>query len=266
MDLVAILSRDPTVSVGPPSGGRGSVALRARTPARLLRLARERPVLAVVVDSESVTDGWQVEALVQEVRRRFPSLGLVLVARPSLSPLVLLQLGRANLGGLRVLRFGELRRGLHSSLTRVGELSTRSLVMRSVGNQLRARERDVLRSALDGAALGWGADELSAYVGWSRAHLGVRLREARLPPPGRLLLWARLLHAARWIPEPGRSAESVSRQLGYANGATFRRLLRNYLDRTPTQLAADGGFRVAFGAFLDVCGLHDSLRHHRSVA
>jgi AraC-like DNA-binding protein len=266
MGLVAILSRDPAVCVGVQGPGPGLPALRTRTPAGLLRVVRERPVVAVVVDSAAVADGWEVEALVREIRRRFPSLGIVLVARPALSPLTLLQLGRARFVGLRVLRSGELQRGLGPSLARVGELSTRSLVLRAVGNHLGTLERGVVRTAFEVAALGWGADDLASHVGWSRAHLGVRLREKRLPPPGRLLLWARLIHAARWIPEPGRTAESVSRQLGYANGSTFRRVLRSYLGQTPTQLVDAGGFPVALEAFLDVCGLGDTLGHHRSVA
>jgi AraC-like DNA-binding protein len=81
-----------------------------------------------------------------------------------------------------------------------------------------------------------------------------------------LLLWARLMHAGRWLGEPGRSAESVSRQLDYANGATFRRALRNYLELTPTEIRSEGGLDVVLRAFLDVCGLPDSLRDARSVA
>jgi AraC-like DNA-binding protein len=266
MGLVAVLSRDPALRALPVPSGYGPSPESTRTPARLLRVVRELPVVSVIVDSDAVTDGWEAEALIHEVSRRFPSLGIVLIARPTLSPVVLLHLGRQRIGGLRVLRFGELDRGLVPNLVRAAGRGVRSRVMRSVGNQLMASERAVLTTALDAALLGWGADELAAASGWTRAHLGVRLREAKLPPPGRLLLWARLLHAAQWISEPGRTAQSVSRQLGYANGATFRRALRNYLGRTPTQLVAEGGFEVALARFLDVCGLDDSLRLRRSVA
>jgi AraC-like DNA-binding protein len=127
-------------------------------------------------------------------------------------------------------------------------------------------EYEVVRAALDGALLGWRADDLADRAGWTRAHLSVRLRDCGLPSAGHLLLWARLLHAARWLEEPGRSAESVSRQLDYANGPAFRRALRNYVAATPTQVRRGGGIRWMLEQFLDVCGLGDSVGADLSVA
>jgi AraC-like DNA-binding protein len=85
-----------------------------------------------------------------------------------------------------------------------------------------------------------------------------------LRPP--LLVWAKLLHAGRWLADPGRSAESVSRQLEYSSGAAFRRAQRTYVGATPTQAREGGGLRFVLRRFLDACGLGDSVVFDRSVA
>jgi len=220
----------------------------------------------VVVDSGVFADAWEPEAALRELGRRFPSVGTVFVARRDVSPLTLLQLGRAGLPSLHVLRHGELDRSLSRSLARAAESSTKASTLRAIGQGMGAWERSVVGEALDAAVLGWSAEDFAHKLGCTRAHLGTRLRSASLPSPGRLLLWTTMLHAARWIPEPGRTAESVSRQLDYANGATFRRALRSTLECTPTQLVQRGGYAFALRRFLDVCGLGDSLGDKRSVA
>ena len=54
--------------------------------------------------------------------------------------------------------------------------------------------------------------------------------------------------------EKGRTGESVSRQLEYANGSTFRRALRSYLGTTPTQVRERGGLPFVLSRFMVECG------------
>jgi AraC-like DNA-binding protein len=108
----------------------------------------------------------------------------------------------------------------------------------------------------------WTADDFAARLGLSRPHLSVRMRRLGLPSTGHLLTWARLLHAGRWLEEPGRTGESVSRQLEYSSGAAFRRALRQYTGATPTQVTERGGLDFVLGRFIERCG----LRSNRSVA
>jgi AraC-like DNA-binding protein len=67
---------------------------------------------------------------------------------------------------------------------------------------------------------------------------------------GHFLLWVRLFHAGHWLTEPGRTGESISRQLEYSSGAAFRRALRHYTGATPTQVRERGGLPFVLGCFL----------------
>jgi len=267
MPLVTVLSRDSAVHAAlriPPDSSRSLAG--ARSWDRLLWLIRERPVTSVVLDSDALPDDQDPDTAVAELCRRFPSLGTVLVARPELNPLTLFRLGRAGISDLVLIPLDRLSRELRHTVARSTRTGTVSVVMRAVGGRLPASERHVLFSALDGAPLGWRADDLAKRTGWTRAHLSVRLRDRGMPSAGHLLTWSKLLHAGRWLDDPGRSAESVSRQLEYSSGAAFRRTLHNYVGSTPTSLKSAGALRRVLTTFLDECGLGDSLRVDRSVA
>lgn len=267
MALVTVLTRDSAVQAAlqQPLGPEHHAAT-TRSWARLLWLVRERPVTVVLLDSEAFGPGHPPDERVTELRRRFPSLAIVLAYRPRMDPQSLFRLGRAAIGGLALIQLDGLAAGLRGALARCSTQCTEAHVTRTIGPRLPSREMAVLRSALHGVQLGWDAEQLADRSGLSRAHLSVRLRACGLPSAGRLLLWAKLLHAGRWLADPSRSAESVSRQLDYANGAAFRRALRNYVGATPTQVREAGGVRFVLTQFLDSCGLGDEIRISRSVA
>jgi len=266
MALITVLSRDSAIPSCLSRRASTSAVAVTRSWDRLLWLIRERPVTDVVLDSAELPRGYDLGAAVAHLRRRFPSVGTVLVARDSVDPTTMAQLGRAGLSNLTLSDYDDLAAGLRRGLAASARRSTSGLVQQAVGARMAARERRVVRAALEGVPLGWRADDLAEEVDWTRAHLSVRLRARGLPSAGHLLLWSRLLHAGRWLVEPGRSAESVSRQLEYSSGAAFRRALRNYLGTTPTALIAAGGFSAVLERFLDVCGLGDSVGDGRSVA
>lgn len=267
MALIPVLTHDPgiTHAVASAMPNRFVIA-RSISWSRLLWLIQERPATAVVLDTGAFPDAPEPDEGIADLRRRFPSLGCVLISRRGTEGMVLLRLGRAGFSNLELVRLDDLEMGIHRAVARCTATGARSRVLRAVGSRIPAPERHVLRAALDGALLGWQTDELADRSGWTRAHLSVRLKAHGLPSAGRLLIWAKLLHAGHWLAEPGRSAESVSRQLEYANGPVFRRTLRNYVDATPTEVREGGGLPFVLARFLDECGLGDSLRFELSVA
>jgi AraC-like DNA-binding protein len=206
------------------------------------------------------------EAAVVELRRRYPSLAALFVVRSGADPVSLFRLGRAGLGSLVLLPMDALAGDVAGAMRRVLMGSTASLVTRAVSPYLPSRESMAIRMAMEGVQRGWSAEDLAARLGLTRPHLSVRLKGSGLPSAGHLLIWAKLLHAGRWLTDPGRSAESVSRQLDYSSGAAFRRALRAYVGATPTDVKAGGGLRLVLARFLDACGISDSLVFGRSVA
>ena len=77
------VSGDPILNLSPPAGV--SVAA-ARSWDGLLRLVRQRPVTAVVIDSASLDARVPGDVAVGELLRRYPSVAMDLIARPHLDP------------------------------------------------------------------------------------------------------------------------------------------------------------------------------------
>jgi AraC-like DNA-binding protein len=267
MPLLTVLSHDSGVSgaLRARLGQEHDVA-EVRTWERLLWLVRERPVTGVVLDSAALAPPREPDVAVAELRRRFPSVSMVLVHRPQLDPMTLFRLGRVRLDGLALIHVDDVAGALHDAIRRSAGHSTEARVVRAIGPRLSRKTVAVVRLALNGVQLGWDTDHLASRAGVSRAHLSVRLRSDGLPSAGHLLLWAKLLHAGRWLADPARSAESISRQLEYSSGAAFRRALHNYVGGTPSEVRDGGGFDRVLQQFLDVCGVDARLPIGRSVA
>jgi AraC-like DNA-binding protein len=267
MAFVSVLTRDPHVeaAVRRPLETRHVVALSGGWD-RLLHSIRERPVTCVVLDEAHLPPLGRPAGALAELRARFPSVPVVWLARPITDPRDLLGLGRAGVDRLLLVPVDDVERDIGSSVGRALGRGTEALVTREVSPYLPARSLAAVRLALDGVHTRASADDFARKLGLSRPHLSVCLRAAGLPSVGHLLVWARLLHAGRWLADPGRSAESVSRQLDYSSGAAFRRALTAYLGATPTQVARAGGLTFVLERFLRRCGLGRNDRDGRSAA
>lgn len=232
---------------------------------RLEWMVRERPVTVTIIDGLALPRRNPAGAMLS-ILERYPSVATVLVAREEMDRALLFRLGRAGLAGLVLLELDGLVRELPRAVRRSLRESTDSVVTRVVSPSLPRREATAIRMAVEGVQRGWRTDDVASAMGLTRAHLSVRLRTWGLPPTGHLVTWARLFHAGRWILDPGRTAESVSRQLDYSSGAAFRRVLRSYVGVTPTELRSAGGLRPVLESFLEACDLDVHPRAVRSVA
>jgi AraC-like DNA-binding protein len=191
----------------------------------------------------------------------------VFIARARVDPVSLFRLGRAGIRSLVLLPVDTLSaEGLAAAVWRALGSSTGAMVVRAVSPHVPSREVRAIRLALEGVQRGWSTEELSSLWGLTRAHASVRLRSCGLPSVGHMRTWARLLHAGAWLTDPGRSAQSVSRQLEYSSGAAFRRALKSYCGLTPTEVKELGGLVPILQRFLDACGVPYSVQRGRSVA
>jgi AraC-like DNA-binding protein len=267
MALVTVLSADPKVrqaARGPLPEEHTLAATRSWE--RLTWLIRERPATAAIIDSGALPEELDEYLAVSELRRRFPSLSVLFVVRPGADPVSLFRLGRAGLRSLVLVPLDSVADDLGGALARSMRNGTSALVTRALSPFVPPREVLAVRTAMNAALRGWDTEDVAGHMGLTRPHLSVRLKAAGLPSAGQLLVWAKLLHAGRWLADPGRSAESVSRQLEYSSGAAFRRALRTFVGATPTQVVGAGGLRCVLSHFLDACGLRDSVVFTRSVA
>lgn len=76
-----------------------------------------------------------------------------------------------------------------------------------------------------------------------------RLHAAGLPSTNKLIVWARLLHAACLLEDPGRSVESVSHALGFPSPSALHKQMRRYVGAAPREAAAQGGLSLVADAF-----------------
>lgn len=267
MAFVSLLTRDVEVerAVRRPLETRHVVA-RTGTWERLLHTVRERPVTCVILDEAFLPPLGRPAGPVAELRARFPSVTVIWLARPGADPLDLLRLGRAGVDRLLLIPVDDVEREIRESVGRALAGGTEALVTREVSPYLPPRPLAAVRAALDAVHRRPTADQLAEWMGVSRPHLSVCLKEFGLPSAGHLLVWGRLLHAGRWLADPGRSAESVSRQLDYSSGAAFRRALRSYVGLTPTEVADRGGFDRVMDRFMERCGWVRRGRDGRSAA
>jgi AraC-like DNA-binding protein len=242
------------------------VVARSGEWARLIVTLRERPATCVILDDGCVPALGRPTGSVAHLRAHFPSLPVIWLARPGADPFDLLRLGNAGVDRLLLLQVDDVAGEVQRSVARALGTGTAALVTRHLSPYLPPRSMVAVRKALDLVHRRPSADELAAAMGLSRPHLSVCLKEYGLPSTGHLLVWARLLHAGAWLSDPGRTAESVSRQLEYADGAAFRRALRNYVGGTPTEVIQAGGLACVLDSFLKACGFGGIGRNDRSAA
>lgn len=221
------------------------------------RLVRERPVSALLAELEAFGSPRRGEAELARMRDLFPHTGLIVFAPARTDPRVLFRLGVSGVDELVLLRGHAFRRELRTALARVARRGTAATVVRALSPYLSRRYLQVVGRALDRIHERPGADDFARAFGLSRPHLSECLKARSLPSVGHLLIWARLLHAGRWLGEPGRSGESVARQLEYHDGAAFRRALRRYVEATPTEIREAGGLDYVLGRFMDRCGFRE---------
>lgn len=216
----------------------------------LSRVVRERPVTGAVIDLSAVPALPSPEGVLSAFRGLYPHLGLVLLVRQHRDPFSLFRLGRAGIRNLILLSLEELEPELSKAWARAEEGTATSLVTRFLSPYLPRRELRMAYRAMDSVHRRWSAEELAKEVGLTRPFISERLKAFGMPSLGHFLLWIRLFHAGRWLEEPGRTGESVSRQLDYSSGAAFRRALKHYTGGTPTEVREGGGLRMILRHFL----------------
>jgi AraC-like DNA-binding protein len=214
------------------------------------QLVKREPVVAVVADlhAERGKDG---VLRVYRFSRRYPLTPILVWGH--LTGRDLLRLGKA--GATDVVLEEEMANvGLVAE--RVADATGDSLadeVDRRLAAVVGPEARELVRLAGTRIPAGVQVPDLASSHGVSVSTLERRCEQWGLPTPGHLLLWLRILYGLHWLMEPGRSVESVGRQLGYSSGAAFRRAIKVTVGGRPTPLRNRQGLLTALDAFIAAC-------------
>jgi AraC-like DNA-binding protein len=261
MSLTALFTQDPALAAAfDRASGTTHDVLSTSSWQGLIRLIRERPVTAAGLDVSSLGAGRSPDEALGEIFSSFPNLGLIVLSDRDTDPIRLFRLGRAGIPNLILVGVEDLGRAVPRALQKALELGATAIVTRTLASYLPPRELEAVRLAMDGVHHRWNADRFAASLGLSRPFLSERLKASGLPSAGHLLIWARLLHSGFWLEEPGRTGESVSRQLEYSSGAAFRRALKLYTGATPSEVTQEGGLRFVLQKLLQSSGLPGKSR------
>lgn len=186
----------------------------------------------------------------QRLRRRRPPLALVVESDFSGRELDLFSLGRIGVDGVLPAETspdsGRIRLEVERALARA--LAAR--VTESLEGRLSELGLDALRWSITHASENPTVHDLATGIGRTPAALSRELRESRLPPPRRILLWGRLFHGARLLTRGDYSVEAVALRLGYSSRTALARALRRETGFPPTEVVRRGGVSCVLEGFL----------------
>lgn len=111
--------------------------------------------------------------------------------------------------------------------------------------------RPFLRCCIENARFGLSVDSIVARLQRRRKTLSHWLMVSHLPPPARIVGWARILVAARMLEDTTQSTERVARVMNFVSGTSLRNMMRRYARCGPETLRLRGGFEYALDRFVE---------------
>jgi AraC-like DNA-binding protein len=182
------------------------------------------------------------------VRERFPNIPVVAVASPGVSSMqAVVRLSQLGVSDLLDANEGLLVDDVRAALSKVYSEATAQRVWRAVTDEF-ARRGDrcpedivtMLRRALRQAHEHLPASKLAALMQMHERTLRKYCEGRHLPSPQIIAGWSRLLLAALYLDEPGRTIAGVADLLGYPTPGALRKQILRYTQRSPRDLRLQG--------------------------
>jgi AraC-like DNA-binding protein len=185
---------------------------------------------------------------VGRLRKRQPDLAIVVYSDFSKNRLDPFELGRRGVDAV-IDAGADDPAAIRDAVSR----SYASATAGAVASDLAGRVPDLLVEALQWAVESASgkprAGDLAAALGMSRAELARELGCLNAPPARVLLVWGRVLHAARLL-EWGKTVESSAHESGYANGSALHRAFSRRVGFPPGNVPDRGGLAPTLSALL----------------
>jgi len=250
-------SRTPTIAVFQPDSTASARLRDALSPdydlqavgtwSELSRVVRTARISACIVDIYGPGRTISPDR-VGQLRKRHPDLAIVVYSDFSKNRLDPFELGRRGVDAV-------IDAGADDPTT-IRDAVSRSYASATAGavaNHLAGRVPDLLVAAVQWAVESAGgkprAGDLAAALGMSRAEMARKLGCLGAPPARVLLVWGRLLYAARLL-DWGKSIESSAHQSGYASGSGLHRAFSRRVGFPPGEVPDRGRLTPTLSALL----------------
>jgi AraC-like DNA-binding protein len=216
---------------------------------RLQRVLREQSTDGAIIDLYGAPRGVSLASL-QRLRRKHPALALIVYSEFTAREMDLYALGRMSVDG--VIRAEEVRsvRGVKERVEQALASALASIVEDALREQVPALVVDSLTWAVEHAHTGPRVGDLAKAQGFTPRSLSRDLADLEGPSPGQILLWGRLLRAARLLEDPERTVEGAAHALGYSTGAALRKAFMHSAGVSPARIADQGGVPPLLEAFV----------------
>lgn len=200
-----------------------------------------------------------------QLRSRFPHAPvLALYAPPVSSPDALLALGRRGVTEVLVLNGQLSRSSFRHALSQCHRDTMVRRIWRASDRVLPDPFTTLLRMMLWHAHEPLSIPRMAAIAGMHERTFRKYCETHHLPSPQWIAGWARLLVAAYYLDEPGRSAAQVSVLLQFSSPCALRNQIQRYTKLSPKVLRAGGAVRAVFEAMVDAVLAQSPLAEERS--
>jgi AraC-like DNA-binding protein len=222
----------------------------AQCGAEIIASVMAAPDVAAVLTDLWDAQGHAVAPILKAIRNAFPAIPVIVCCRlaPE-SASELLEVARAGINALACRGFDDINAKLASILLKARNDCDAMRVLAALRPYLRENEVPVVEYCITHARQRISVSEVAAALSLSRRTLSYRLATGRLLSAHSLIVWCRLLTAARLLQDSGRTVESVALSLQFGSAAAFRNMLRRQAGLTPVDLRASGGQDFLLRAF-----------------
>jgi AraC-like DNA-binding protein len=208
------------------------------------------PDVAAILTDLWDAQGQPVAPTLKRVRNAFPAIPIVVCCRlaPE-SATELLEVARAGINALACRGFDDINAKLASILLQARHDCDATRILAAIRPYLRKNEVPIVDYCITHAQQRISVSQVAAALSLSRRTLSYRLATGRLLSAHSLIVWCRLLTAARLLQDSGRTVEAVALSLQFGSAAAFRNMLRRKAGLTPADLRACGGQDFLLRAF-----------------